>query len=195
MSRRCILVLGMHRSGTSALTKALGLLGASLPREPMPAAADNPLGYWESPLIARFNNRLLVSAGTRWNDESPIATEWFADPARSTDRAEAARLLAEEFTDTGTFVCKDPRICRLLPFWREVFEAAAVEPHAVIVFRDPLEVAHSLAARAAVPEFRPAAIAARDVWARSASSCVSWSGNCTSVWSARISASSSTPPS
>ena len=162
MSRRCILVLGMHRSGTSALTKALGLLGASLPREPMPAAADNPLGYWESPLIARFNNRLLVSAGTRWNDESPIATEWFADPARSTDRAEAARLLAEEFTDTGTFVCKDPRICRLLPFWREVFEAAAVEPHAVIVFRDPLEVAHSLAARAAVPEFRPAAIAARD---------------------------------
>jgi glycosyltransferase involved in cell wall biosynthesis len=162
VSRRCLLVLGMHRSGTSALTGVLGLLGATLPREPMPAAADNPLGYWESPRITRFNNRLLASAGTGWNDDASVSAAWFADPARAADRDEALQLLAEEFAGTATFVCKDPRICRLLPFWRTVFEAAAVEPHAVVVFRDPLEVARSLAARAATPEFRPAAIASRD---------------------------------
>lgn len=162
MSRRCILVLGMHRSGTSALTGLLGLLGATLPRDAMPAVADNPLGYWESRRIARFNNRLLESAGTRWDDAAAIPAAWFRDPARAADRAEAARLLAEEFPGGGSFACKDPRICRLLPFWLGVFDTAGVDPHAVLLFRDPLEVARSLAARAAVPEFRPAAIVAPD---------------------------------
>lgn len=162
MSRRCLLVLGMHRSGTSALTRVLGLLGATLPRETMPAAADNPLGYWEAPRIARFNNRLLESAGTRWNDDAPIPDDWFADPARAADHAAASNLIATEFPGAATFALKDPRICRLLPLWRTVFAAAAIEPHAVILVRDPREVAQSLAARAAVPEFRPAAIPARE---------------------------------
>ncbi|MFM8413713.1 MAG: glycosyltransferase [Planctomycetota bacterium] len=160
MSRRCILVLGMHRSGTSALAGVLDLLGAQPPRETMPPAADNPRGYWEAPRIARLNNRLLASAGTRWNDEAGIPEAWFLDPARDADRAEAARILAEEFPGHDTFVLKDPRICRLLPFWRMVLGEAGIEPHVILVFRDPAEVARSLAARAAVPEFRPAAIAA-----------------------------------
>lgn len=160
MSRRCILVLGMHRSGTSALAGVLDLLGARPPRETMPPAADNPRGYWEAPRIARLNNRLLASAGTRWNDEAGIPAEWFLDSARDADRAEATQLVAEEFPGDDTFVLKDPRICRLLPFWRTVLAEGGIEPHAIVVFRDPAEVARSLAARADVPEFRPAAIAA-----------------------------------
>lgn len=171
MSRRCILVLGMHRSGTSALTGLLGLLGATVPRESMPPAADNPLGYWESRRLARFNNRLLESAGTRWNDDALVAPAWFDDPARQADRDEATQLLTEEFPGPGSFACKDPRICRLLPFWKRVFDEAAIDPHAVIMFRDPTEVARSLAARAGVAEFRPAAIVAAErstlLWMRS----------------------------
>jgi len=72
-SRPGILVLGMHRSGTSAVTKLLGLAGGILPREPMPAAVDNPRGYWDSFHICRFNNRLLESAGTHWNDPAAIS--------------------------------------------------------------------------------------------------------------------------
>lgn len=162
VSRHCILVLGMHRSGTSALTGLLGLLGAAVPGDPMPPVADNPLGYWESRRIARFNNRLLESAGTRWDDEAAVPAAWFRDPAREADREEAVRLIAEEFPGDGGFACKDPRICRLLPFWRSVLGAAGVAVHAVIMVREPLEVARSLAARAAVPAFRPAAIVARD---------------------------------
>lgn len=150
----------MHRSGTSAVAGVLDLLGAQPPRETMPPAADNPHGYWEAPRIARLNNRLLTAAGTHWNDPAGIPEEWFLADGREADRAEAVRLVAEEFPGDDTFVLKDPRICRLLPFWRTVLEAAGVQPHAVIVFRDPTEVARSLAARAGVPEFRPAAIAA-----------------------------------
>lgn len=162
VNRRCILVLGMHRSGTSAFTKVIGLLGADLPLETMPATADNPLGYWESPRITRFNNRLLESAGTHWNDVAPIQPAWFTNPARTEDLAEAASLIAAEFPGRGTFVLKDPRICRLLPFWRTVFDDGGIRPHAVLLVRDPLEVARSLAARGAVAEFRPAAIRATD---------------------------------
>jgi len=159
-ARRAIVVLGMHRSGTSAVTRLLALAGGAPPREVMPPTADNPQGYWESPKIARFNNRLLESAGTRWNDDATIAPAWFSSAARREDLALATDILAEEFPATDRLVVKDPRICRLLPFWLEVFAAAGIEPYGLVVAREPLEVARSLAARAAVPDFRLAAIQA-----------------------------------
>ena len=160
LPRRAILVLGMHRSGTSAVTRLLGLAGATPPRELMPPTDDNTQGYWESRRIAQFNNRLLESAGTRWNDDAAIPEIWFTAADRQADRGEASAILAEEFADASFIVCKDPRLCRLLPFWREVFTAAGIEQHALLVTRDPVEVARSLAARANVPQFRPAAIPA-----------------------------------
>ena len=160
MPRRVILVLGMHRSGTSALASALGCLGAGLPRDPMPATADNPSGYQESRVIARFHNRLLESAGTRWNDDAPVPREWFDDPGRRADEAEAAALLATEFGGEEVVVLKDPRLCRLLPLWTRVLERGAIEPFAILALRDPREVARSLRARLDDAAFRPAAIAA-----------------------------------
>jgi glycosyltransferase involved in cell wall biosynthesis len=160
MNRRAILVLGMHRSGTSALTRIIGHLGASLPLDPMPETADNPCGYWESRSIARFNNRLLESAGTRWNDDAPLCDAWFADPARAADEAEAAALLAAAFGDATLLVFKDPRVCRLLPFWSNVLARVSIEPYALLAVRDPLEVARSLQARLGDASFRPAAVAA-----------------------------------
>jgi len=149
----------MHRSGTSALTGMLGAMGAALPGDSMPATADNPTGYWESRGLARFNNRLLESAGTRWNDDAAIPAEWFEDPARDRDRGEARRLLDDAFAAATLFALKDPRLCRLLPFWCQVLSSAGIDHSAVLVLRDPLEVARSLAARKDVPQFRPAAIA------------------------------------
>ena len=160
MHRRAILVLGMHRSGTSALTRIIGHLGASLPFDPMPETADNPCGYWESRSIARFNNRLLESAGTRWNDDAPLPDAWFADPARAADEDEAATLLAAAFGDATLLVLKDPRVCRLLPLWRNVLARGGIESCAVIALRDPGEVARSLQARLEDAAFRPAAVAA-----------------------------------
>jgi glycosyltransferase involved in cell wall biosynthesis len=159
-ARLGILVLGMHRSGTSAVTRLLGLAGGELPHDPMLAVSDNPQGYWESRRISRFNNRLLESAGTRWNDSAAVSEAWFQEPARADDVAEAAALLNEEFPPAGTLVCKDPRICRLLPLWRRAFAMAGIAPRAVLVLRNPLEVAASLAARATDPATLPAAVVA-----------------------------------
>ena len=160
MPRRVILVLGMHRSGTSALTTALGHLGAVLPRDPMPASADNPGGYQESRAIARFHNRLLESAGTRWNDDAPIPAAWFADPARDADEAEATALLASEFGAGEIVALKDPRLCRLLPLWKRVLSRTGAGAYAILALRDPWEVARSLRARLDDAAFRPSGIAA-----------------------------------
>jgi len=155
--RQAILVLGMHRSGTSALAGALVLAGGVPPLNCMPATDDNPRGYWESLRIAQFNNALLETAGVRWKDPANIGGDWFAAPKREEDAARAAELVHAEFGGTGTIVCKDPRICRLLPVWKRAFELMDVECRPVFVLRNPMDATSSLCRRAADPRYRPAA--------------------------------------
>ena len=70
--RRCVLVFGMHRAGTSALARVLSLRGAELPGRVLPANTGNPTGYWEPESVVQFNDRLLEYFGVEWND--PFAT-------------------------------------------------------------------------------------------------------------------------
>lgn len=156
--RRGILVLGMHRSGTSAVAGTLAMAGGSAPAEAMPATEDNPTGYWESQRIARFNNALLSSAGIQWKDAGCIGEGWFGEPERQADAARAAEWICSEFPDSGPVVCKDPRICRLLPVWRMAFEMLGGKWITVFVVRNPLAVAASLRRRMDNDEFRPAAV-------------------------------------
>lgn len=157
-NRRGILVLGMHRSGTSAVTGILAKAGGSVPTDVMPATRDNPTGYWESQRIARFNNTLLLSAGTHWKDAGRINEGWFEAPERRADVARAAELVCAEFSDPGPFVCKDPRICRLLPIWRMALEMLGGEWMTLLVVRHPLAVASSLLKRMDDEQFRRAAV-------------------------------------
>lgn len=147
----CVLVVGMHRSGTSALTRTLNFLGCDLPQTLMvdDAAhnASNPEGHWESAAIAAFNDRVLASAGSTWRDCQPFNQGWYASPRFEEFKAQAREILASEFGASSFFVLKDPRVCKLLPFWLEVLEEAGVEPLVVSIVRDPTEVAASLEAR------------------------------------------------
>lgn len=161
MSRQALIVLGMHRSGTSALTGALHLLGAALPSELMQPHEDNRRGYWESRPIARFNNRLLASFGLRWDSDAPLVSEQLCNEFALKDHYQEARsLLAEEFGDSPLFVFKDPRLCRLLPFWERVLTSEGIDIKVVLCLRDSTEVAASLASRFADPSLHPAAIRA-----------------------------------
>src|SRR5690349_3871672 len=66
--RTAYLVLGMHRSGTSAVTQLLSLAGARLPRNLMPGDEHNAQGYFEPWRIATFNDERLRAAGSAWDD-------------------------------------------------------------------------------------------------------------------------------
>ena len=152
MDRVAVLVAGMHRSGTSALTRMLVGLGCDAPRTSMEADAHNALGYWESKVIVELNEAILASGGSSWDDWGPFNPAWRSSPAAAPFRARAVQALEREFGDSPLFVLKDPRICRLLTFWKESLEAFGSTPCIVLPVRNPLEVAASLARRDVIEE-------------------------------------------
>lgn len=142
------MVLGVHRSGTSAATRVLSLLGAELPRRLMPPdPLNNDLGFWEPSQLVELNDEILASAGSSWDDVSPFPESWFETERARALRSQAMAEMRKDYGDSGLIVLKDPRICRLVPFWREVLAAFSAEPLFVVPFRNPLEVAGSLEAR------------------------------------------------
>jgi glycosyltransferase involved in cell wall biosynthesis len=145
--RQAVLVLGMHRSGTSAVTRVISLLGADLPTDLMSATDDNPRGYWESNELMRIHNELLAGSGSRWDDWQPFV------PSNQTDTIQSRllNLLEREFASSRLFVVKDPRICRFVPTWLKVLNAFSSKPFAVIPVRHPFDVAHSLLTRDNIP--------------------------------------------
>ena len=147
MSREALLVLGMHRSGTSAVTGLLVRLGAQPPKTLMEGDADNREGYWESRVLCAFHERLLHAAGSRWNAAGRLDRSWCERQATTALGDECRNLLRAEYGDTPRLVVKDPRICRFVPFWLRILQMEGIAPRAVIVHRNPLEVAHSLSMR------------------------------------------------
>lgn len=139
-----LVVLGMHRSGTSAITRTLGLAGATMPQHLVPANPGNQLGHWESEPLCAFNDRLLARAGLHWISWHPRYLDWRAQPDYADLITEAAGLLIEEFGPSGTFAFKDPRMCRLFPFWRDVFTHLDITPVVVLALRHPFHVGQSL---------------------------------------------------
>jgi hypothetical protein len=147
MQRHLLVVLGMHRSGTSALTGAVVKSGANPGLRLMPATNDNPEGYWECAPIVRLNDELLLRLGARWDSVAPLPAGWMALPTVEALREQATEIIAREFDDAKFAVLKDPRLCRLLPFWREPFAASGLTLSCVLMVRRPMEVAASLARR------------------------------------------------
>ena len=149
--RIAILVAGMHRSGTSALSRVLNLVGCDLPKTLKEAVPDdNETGFWESGPISELNRDILASAGSGWNDWRPFDPSWYDSPVADGFRERAQVLLREEFGVSRLFVLKDPLICRLLPFWIEEIRTAGAEPRVISPIRNPLDVAASLKLRNAM---------------------------------------------
>ena len=152
-TRTGILVAGMHRSGTSALTRVLTLAGCDLPRTLVEAKPDNVAGFWESPLVVELNDEILASAGSCWDDWRPLDRGWHESPAAGPLRDRALEVLREEYGESRLFVVKDPRICRLLPFWTDALSRFDARPCVVSPIRSPLDVAASLEARNGIDPF------------------------------------------
>ncbi len=147
LNRKAILILGMHRSGTSALTRVLNLLGAEIPGTLMPSQEDNPLGYWEPAEIVGIHTRILSALNSNWHDPLPVARDWFESSAAQRFGDELLELLWSTIPRSRLFVIKDPRICKLVPLWKQVLSRFGAEPAWVLNIRSPVEVAESLRKR------------------------------------------------
>jgi hypothetical protein len=150
--RVAVLVLGMHRSGTSALTWLLGQMGAALPRDPLPPTDENSKGYWESAGLVAADDRLLRAAGSSWFD--PRALDLTKVPATLlAERIDGiGSALSEGWGSAPLLAIKDPRQCRFVPLVMELLTAAGIEPRAVLMLRGAAQVAGSLHSRDATTQ-------------------------------------------
>jgi len=146
-----ILVLGMHRSGTSALAGCIAKLGVQTPSQLMPPTPDNPKGYWETFELMHIHDRLLESADLEWSDVSPFPQTWYQTDSAHLFKTEIQAFLSTQINQNQLFLIKDPRICRIPGFWFEMLEANNTKTHTVFSLRNPLEVAESLFARDKIP--------------------------------------------
>ncbi|WP_206932904.1 sulfotransferase family protein [Roseococcus thiosulfatophilus] len=148
-----VLVLGVHRSGTSLMTAGLQALGCDMGHFAAPSNDENPKGFFEHPAPRALNDRLMAAQGTSWSNWAYDAT---ADglEALIAWQDEAAAILRDSFQGPGPFVLKDPRISTLLPFWEATLSRMGWRVSRVLLLRDPAEVAESQARRAAAnPDF------------------------------------------
>lgn len=146
-----LLILGMHRSGTSACTRLLNLCGVPLPSNLLPANAANVTGYWEPSSIVALHDALLADAGSAWDDPTEFPAAWLASPDGQGYVQRLVEILRREMSGASLMVVKDPRACRLVPLWRQALATVDREPAMLLVIRHPLEVAASLERRDAMP--------------------------------------------
>jgi hypothetical protein len=145
--RKCVVIAGMHRSGTSALSRVMTLLGCTAAQNIIPADEHNQTGYWEPEAINNFNDGVIESLGSTWFDWAAQTSDWIDSPALEDFEARALALYDAEYGNANLTVLKDPRICKLLPFWLPVLENAGIEPYILLPIRNPKEVAASMAKR------------------------------------------------
>ena len=153
-ARTAILVLGMHRSGTSALTRLLGYLGAALPADAIDAHADNERGYWESAAIVKADDQLLRVARSSWFDPRPLDLSRLEPSALRSRKDRIWEAVTAAFGNAPLIAIKDPRQCRFVPTMVETLAEHGVASRVVLMLRSPQALARSLASRdGTIPAF------------------------------------------
>lgn len=143
-----VVVLGMHRSGTSSLTRGLKVLGVDLGANLFGGIeGNNDKGFFEDVDVNNFNVELLRALGRNWHSLEPIGLQELNSSFIQEFKLRAIQLLRSKVKASPCFGLKDPRITRLLPFWSSVFEHLKLRVSYVIAFRHPMSVARSLQRR------------------------------------------------
>ncbi len=135
----------MHRSGTSAVTGALGQLGLRVPvaGDLVAGWPDNPV-HFESHALTKVDDAILHGAGGSWSSPPVLEEHWERSPAVTAALASAPGAARRAFPHGGPLAWKDPRLSLLLPLWRTLLPSPVIT---VYVWREPLAVARSLQSR------------------------------------------------
>lgn len=149
MPSKVICILGMHRSGTSTITRTINLLGAYLGHEQdlIPAAPDNPEGFWERTDVVDLHDRILEKFKRTPDIITPLPLGWHRAANLRALKQELRQLIEDNFGQRKFWAWKDPRTCVLLDLWKEVLTDLSMEVNCVFIVRNPLDVAKSLQKR------------------------------------------------
>jgi len=144
-----IVVIGMHRSGTSMCSNILHALGADMADE-VHAAPANAKGHWERPRLVDTNDAIFGFFRRPWGSPSHVLDmpeHWLGDPRVREMHVRACNWLRPLMGAQRPFGFKDPRTTLLLRFWTQVFSEIGARPNYVFCVREPAQVARSLQSR------------------------------------------------
>ncbi len=126
----------------------INLLGAELgDRLISPQAGVNEKGFWEHEELLRIDEAILSALGSCWYDLRPLPDSWWHLPELEPLRVEGRAFVEREFSGRELAALKDPRLCRLLPFWEPLLRDLGWRVKVLMVLRPPSEVSASLCKR------------------------------------------------
>lgn len=141
------MVLGMHRSGTSALSRVLQLAGANIGERVTGASRGNEGGHWEDAFAMEIHERLLAAYGSHWDAPFALPAGWETQAPAIEARDLITKYLATTRARHPCWSVKDPRLCHFGGLWRDAAIPTGLPIAALLVVRHPDEVAASLAVR------------------------------------------------
>lgn len=143
--KNVFVVLGMPRSGTSAITRGLKALGIELGKEfGVGKNKWNPTGIWEDKdIVYKINRGVSLALNDTWMSIHLIDKECRNNVALNDLKLSAIAILKKRFASTEDWAFKDPRTARILPFWQDVFAALNLQDNYIITLRNPLSSAYS----------------------------------------------------
>ncbi|XOV84238.1 MAG: glycosyltransferase [bacterium] len=148
-TNKLVVVLGMHRTGTSLITRSLQTLGIELGNNLMPPVeGNNAKGFFEDLEINKICNLALAEQDLAWDRVAPVLSHTKEPFAFSDDIIEKAKeTISRKLTEGEIFSFKNPRASLLLPFWQLVFRQENIAQYYIISARNPSEVTASLEKR------------------------------------------------
>ena len=148
--KQLLLILGMHRSGTSVAARLANLVGWDLGNQLLAPRADNPKGFWEHAGVFEAHEQYLRAVHCTWAHPG-TAAEILSDKSALRDLGSRLAAILQRDLKGERIAVKDPRACRLLPVWKDVVADLDIRPSYWIVYRNPREVARSLLQRDQIP--------------------------------------------
>jgi len=145
--RKCIMVLGMHRSGTSMVSGLLHVTGINLGKNLLLGDLANEKGYFENEKILNLNELILKEIESSWDDIRPLPADLETRPEIIIISAELKKIIEEEYFSSVVFGIKDPRLALFLPIYLKIFKDLKIIPYFILVERKTIEIAESLTKR------------------------------------------------
>jgi hypothetical protein len=142
MDNHCFVVLGMHRSATSLITKGIFKVGVKIGSNVLSADSGNPHGYWEDTDFLYLNKWILAEAGGNWYNV-PSEEKILKVGNRADVKGRIKTLVDKKYAQNNLWGFKDPRT---------ILTIKVIRPHLkkhsfIVAFRNPTEIAQSLYAR------------------------------------------------
>lgn len=133
-----LVIVGFHRSGTSATAQLLHRAGLFLGYELLEPLPSNPYGHFEDREVVNLHQEILAD-----NDRTWLVGEPLLPVVSGAKWARARSMIERRNAEHALWGFKDPRACLFLMAWKYLMPDMKV----LLVYRHFSESTHSLARR------------------------------------------------